>query len=183
MCMLAKANYSFVCVSLSLMAGALAAGAVQAAGEYYSCENKWAETPEASFWGSRCASRGSAHRAVSVFQIRAIKLKYVFGLVYNRLPWLILIKISVFVCVSLSLLSKDDNGVVLSLGAESQRLIVSARPFRLDIMEGPEVLLSLNSRGLLAFEHLQLRKDTWVSTPVINYFSGPKNKLDKCFLS
>uniref|UniRef100_A0A8C2G9P0 Neutral alpha-glucosidase AB n=1 Tax=Cyprinus carpio TaxID=7962 RepID=A0A8C2G9P0_CYPCA len=60
----------------------------------------------------------------------------------------------------LSVLSKDDNGVVLSLGAESQRLIVSARPFRLDIMEGPEVLLSLNSRGLLAFEHLRLRKDT-----------------------
>uniref|UniRef100_A0A8C2GBZ1 Glucosidase, alpha; neutral AB n=1 Tax=Cyprinus carpio TaxID=7962 RepID=A0A8C2GBZ1_CYPCA len=27
-------------------------------------------------------------------------------------------------------------------------------------MEGPEVLLSLNSRGLLAFEHLRLRKDT-----------------------
>lgn len=61
---------------------------------------------------------------------------------------------------SLSFLSKDENGIVLSLGAESQRLIVSARPFRLDIMEGPEVLLSLNSRGLLAFEHLRLRKDT-----------------------
>lgn len=61
---------------------------------------------------------------------------------------------------SLSVLSKDDNGIVLSLGAESQRLIVSARPFRLDIMEGPEVLLSLNSRGLLAFEHLRLHKDT-----------------------
>ncbi|KAK7141175.1 hypothetical protein R3I93_015359 [Phoxinus phoxinus] len=60
----------------------------------------------------------------------------------------------------LSFLSKDENGIVLSLGAESQRLIVSARPFRLDIMEGPEVLLSLNSRGLLAFEHLRLRKDT-----------------------
>uniref|UniRef100_A0A4W4HH72 Neutral alpha-glucosidase AB n=1 Tax=Electrophorus electricus TaxID=8005 RepID=A0A4W4HH72_ELEEL len=62
----------------------------------------------------------------------------------------------------LSVLSKDDNGVVLSLGPESQRLIVSARPFRLDIMEGPQVLLSLNSRGLLAFEHLQLRKNTQV---------------------
>ncbi|XP_016332105.1 neutral alpha-glucosidase AB-like [Sinocyclocheilus anshuiensis] len=60
----------------------------------------------------------------------------------------------------LSVLSKDDNGVVLSLGAKNQRLIVSARPFRLDIMQGPEVLLSLNSRGLLAFEHLRLHKDT-----------------------
>ncbi|XP_063046439.1 neutral alpha-glucosidase AB isoform X2 [Engraulis encrasicolus] len=61
----------------------------------------------------------------------------------------------------LSLVSQDDNGVVLSLGAaRQQRLIVSARPFRLDIVEGPEVLMSLNSRGLLAFEHLRLRKDT-----------------------
>ncbi|XP_020327587.1 neutral alpha-glucosidase AB isoform X3 [Oncorhynchus kisutch] len=62
----------------------------------------------------------------------------------------------------LSLLSRDENGVVLSLGADSQRLIVSAKPFRLDIMEGREVLLSLNSRGLLAFEHLRIRKDTKV---------------------
>uniref|UniRef100_A0A3Q3EL20 Glucosidase II alpha subunit b n=1 Tax=Labrus bergylta TaxID=56723 RepID=A0A3Q3EL20_9LABR len=56
----------------------------------------------------------------------------------------------------LSLLSQDENGVVLSLGVESQRVIVSARPFRLDIMEGREVLMSLNSRGLLAFEHLRI---------------------------
>ncbi|KAG9346503.1 hypothetical protein JZ751_006814 [Albula glossodonta] len=60
----------------------------------------------------------------------------------------------------LSVVSQDENGVVLSLGVETRRLIVSARPFRLDIMEGPQVLLSLNSRGLLAFEHLRLRKDT-----------------------
>uniref|UniRef100_A0A8C7TCF9 Neutral alpha-glucosidase AB n=1 Tax=Oncorhynchus mykiss TaxID=8022 RepID=A0A8C7TCF9_ONCMY len=66
----------------------------------------------------------------------------------------------------LSLLSRDENGVVLSLGADSQRLIVSAKPFRLDIMEGREVLLSLNSRGLLAFEHLRIRKDTLLC----NYF-------------
>uniref|UniRef100_A0A7N6AEV6 Neutral alpha-glucosidase AB n=2 Tax=Anabas testudineus TaxID=64144 RepID=A0A7N6AEV6_ANATE len=60
----------------------------------------------------------------------------------------------------LSLLSQDENGVVLSLGAESQRVIVSARPFRLDIMEGSDVVMSLNSRGLLTFEHLRMRKDT-----------------------
>uniref|UniRef100_A0A1A8FER3 Glucosidase, alpha, neutral AB n=1 Tax=Nothobranchius korthausae TaxID=1143690 RepID=A0A1A8FER3_9TELE len=60
----------------------------------------------------------------------------------------------------LSVLSQDENGVVLSLGVESQRVIVSAQPFRLDIMEGHNVLMSLNSRGLLAFEHLRMRKDT-----------------------
>uniref|UniRef100_A0A3Q1BD83 Glycoside hydrolase family 31 N-terminal domain-containing protein n=1 Tax=Amphiprion ocellaris TaxID=80972 RepID=A0A3Q1BD83_AMPOC len=61
----------------------------------------------------------------------------------------------------LSLLSQDENGVVLSLGSESQRVIISARPFRLDIMEGSDVLMSLNSRGLLTFEHLRMRKDTF----------------------
>uniref|UniRef100_A0A1A8SMD4 Glucosidase, alpha, neutral AB n=1 Tax=Nothobranchius rachovii TaxID=451742 RepID=A0A1A8SMD4_9TELE len=60
----------------------------------------------------------------------------------------------------LSVLSQDENGVVLSLGVESQRVIVSAQPFRLDIVEGHNVLMSLNSRGLLAFEHLRMRKDT-----------------------
>lgn len=60
----------------------------------------------------------------------------------------------------MSVLSQDENGVVLSLGVESQRVILSARPFRLDIVEGREVLMSLNSRGLLAFEHLRIRKDT-----------------------
>lgn len=61
---------------------------------------------------------------------------------------------------ALSVLSQDDNSLVLSLGGNKQRLIVSAQPFRLDIIEGPQVLMSLNSRGLLAFEHLRVRKDT-----------------------
>uniref|UniRef100_A0AAQ5ZFN6 Glycoside hydrolase family 31 N-terminal domain-containing protein n=1 Tax=Amphiprion ocellaris TaxID=80972 RepID=A0AAQ5ZFN6_AMPOC len=65
----------------------------------------------------------------------------------------------------LSLLSQDENGVVLSLGSESQRVIISARPFRLDIMEGSDVLMSLNSRGLLTFEHLRMRKDTSQADP------------------
>uniref|UniRef100_A0AAQ5XTG6 Glycoside hydrolase family 31 N-terminal domain-containing protein n=1 Tax=Amphiprion ocellaris TaxID=80972 RepID=A0AAQ5XTG6_AMPOC len=66
----------------------------------------------------------------------------------------------------LSLLSQDENGVVLSLGSESQRVIISARPFRLDIMEGSDVLMSLNSRGLLTFEHLRMRKDTGCFCPL-----------------
>lgn len=61
---------------------------------------------------------------------------------------------------SMTVVTQDENSVVLSLGADEQHLIVSAQPFRLDIVEGPQVLLSLNSRGLLAFEHLRLRKDT-----------------------
>ncbi|CAM4534469.1 unnamed protein product [Leuciscus chuanchicus] len=60
----------------------------------------------------------------------------------------------------LSVVSQDENSLVLCLGGKERRLIVSAQPFRLDIVEGPQVLVSLNSRGLLAFEHLRARKDT-----------------------
>uniref|UniRef100_A0A9J8BZV6 Glucosidase II alpha subunit b n=2 Tax=Cyprinus carpio TaxID=7962 RepID=A0A9J8BZV6_CYPCA len=54
-----------------------------------------------------------------------------------------------------------------------------ARPFRLDIMEGPEVLLSLNSRGLLAFEHLRLHKDTLdFSLPGVEHVYGIPEHAD-----
>uniref|UniRef100_A0A674D3F8 Neutral alpha-glucosidase AB n=1 Tax=Salmo trutta TaxID=8032 RepID=A0A674D3F8_SALTR len=64
------------------------------------------------------------------------------------------------------LINDPPTDGVFSLGAgDSQRLIVSAKPFRLDIMEGREVLLSLNSRGLLAFEHLRILEDgMWEET-------------------
>uniref|UniRef100_A0A669E9Y0 Glucosidase II alpha subunit n=1 Tax=Oreochromis niloticus TaxID=8128 RepID=A0A669E9Y0_ORENI len=81
----------------------------------------------------------------------------------------------------LSVLSQDENGVVLSLGVESQRVIISARPFRLDIMEGSDVLMSLNSRGLLAFEHLRMLLGHYLNSQTQQqhlslwlYFSGEK---------
>uniref|UniRef100_A0A8C7Z8X6 Glucosidase II alpha subunit b n=1 Tax=Oryzias sinensis TaxID=183150 RepID=A0A8C7Z8X6_9TELE len=80
----------------------------------------------------------------------------------------------------LSVLSQDESGVVLSLGVESQRVIVSVRPFRLDIMEGHDVLMSLNSRGLLAFEHLRMRKDTGAQyTLVVFDFQATKEEEEK----
>uniref|UniRef100_A0A3Q2NRX2 Neutral alpha-glucosidase AB n=1 Tax=Fundulus heteroclitus TaxID=8078 RepID=A0A3Q2NRX2_FUNHE len=80
----------------------------------------------------------------------------------------------------LSLLSQDENGVVLSLGPESQRVIVSARPFRLDIVEGRDVLMSLNSRGLLGFEHLRMRKDTF-SYKVTSTVASVWNNIKRVF--
>uniref|UniRef100_A0A8C1ESI8 Glucosidase II alpha subunit a n=2 Tax=Cyprinus carpio TaxID=7962 RepID=A0A8C1ESI8_CYPCA len=61
---------------------------------------------------------------------------------------------------ALSVVAQDENSLVVSLGGKDQRLILSAQPFRLDIVEGSQVVMSLNSRGLLAFEHLRTRKDT-----------------------
>uniref|UniRef100_A0A8C1ZUH4 Zgc:171967 n=1 Tax=Cyprinus carpio TaxID=7962 RepID=A0A8C1ZUH4_CYPCA len=60
---------------------------------------------------------------------------------------------------ALSVVAQDENSLVVSLGGKDQRLILSAQPFRLDIVEGSQVLMSLNSRGLLAFEHLRTQDD------------------------
>ncbi|XP_062391827.1 neutral alpha-glucosidase AB-like [Sardina pilchardus] len=82
----------------------------------------------------------------------------------------------------LSVLDRDENGVVLSLGADSQRLIISARPFRLDIVDGPNVLLSINSRGLLVFEQLRLRKDT-ISHKITSTVGSMWDKIKNVFSS
>ncbi|KAK1787822.1 hypothetical protein P4O66_016318, partial [Electrophorus voltai] len=82
----------------------------------------------------------------------------------------------------MAVVSRDENGVVLSLGPDEQRLIVSARPFRLDIVEGPQVLLSLNSRGLLSFEHLRVRKDT-ISHKITSTVSSMWDSIKNVFSS
>ncbi|XP_053473680.1 neutral alpha-glucosidase AB-like isoform X1 [Ictalurus furcatus] len=82
----------------------------------------------------------------------------------------------------MTVVTQDKNGVVLSLGADERRLIVSAQPFRLDIIEGPLVLLSLNSRGLLAFEHLRLRKDT-ISHKITSTFGSMWDSIKSVFSS
>uniref|UniRef100_A0A8C7JQD0 Glucosidase II alpha subunit a n=1 Tax=Oncorhynchus kisutch TaxID=8019 RepID=A0A8C7JQD0_ONCKI len=68
----------------------------------------------------------------------------------------------------MSVVAQDEHRVVLSLGGEDWRLILSAQPFRLDIMEGPQVLLSLNSRGLLILE-LHVWPLFWFSTKPLSF--------------
>ncbi|XP_056602114.1 neutral alpha-glucosidase AB isoform X1 [Triplophysa dalaica] len=82
----------------------------------------------------------------------------------------------------LSVVVQDENGLVLSLGGAEQRLILNARPFRLDIIEGPQVLMSVNSRGLLAFEHLRARKDT-ISHKISSTVGSMWNSLNSIFSS
>ncbi|XP_053575926.1 neutral alpha-glucosidase AB isoform X2 [Bombina bombina] len=55
---------------------------------------------------------------------------------------------------------QDDNTLELSLGTTGHTLLVTGTPFRLDILAGQDLVLSVNSRGLLHFEHLRQRKDT-----------------------
>uniref|UniRef100_A0A671RCK7 Neutral alpha-glucosidase AB n=1 Tax=Sinocyclocheilus anshuiensis TaxID=1608454 RepID=A0A671RCK7_9TELE len=82
---------------------------------------------------------------------------------------------------ALSVVAQDENSLVLSLGGKDQRLIVSAQPFRLDIVEGPQVLMSLNSRGLLAFEHLRARKDTSISHKISSTVGSMWDSLKSMF--
>ncbi|XP_015278196.1 PREDICTED: neutral alpha-glucosidase AB isoform X1 [Gekko japonicus] len=63
----------------------------------------------------------------------------------------------------LSVMGRDDNSVELSLGEGAHKLILTAKPFRMDLLEGRDLVLSVNSRGLLVFEHLRLKKDSEAS--------------------
>lgn len=63
-------------------------------------------------------------------------------------------------CHSLQVTGQDDNTLELSLGGGGHKVLVTGSPFRLDILSGQDLILSVNSRGLLYFEHLRARKDT-----------------------
>ncbi|XP_026579889.1 neutral alpha-glucosidase AB-like, partial [Pseudonaja textilis] len=61
----------------------------------------------------------------------------------------------------LSVTGRDENSVELSLEDGSHKVILTAKPFRMDLLAGRDLVLSVNSRGLLVFEHLQQRKDSF----------------------
>uniref|UniRef100_A0A3P8YJ94 Neutral alpha-glucosidase AB n=1 Tax=Esox lucius TaxID=8010 RepID=A0A3P8YJ94_ESOLU len=82
----------------------------------------------------------------------------------------------------MSVVAQDERGVVLSLGGVDRRLYVNAQPFRLDIMEGPKLVLSINSRGLLAFEQLRMRKDT-ISHKITSTVGSMWDKIKNVFSS
>ncbi|XP_075857935.1 neutral alpha-glucosidase AB isoform X1 [Microcebus murinus] len=53
----------------------------------------------------------------------------------------------------LSVSGRDDNSVELTVAEGPYKIILTAQPFRLDLLEDRSLLLSVNARGLLAFEH------------------------------
>ncbi|NWY93494.1 GANAB glucosidase, partial [Loxia curvirostra] len=54
----------------------------------------------------------------------------------------------------------DEGTLELSLGPGGHRLLVTERPFRLDLLRHRELLCSVNARGLLVFEHQRRRRDS-----------------------
>ncbi|XP_074986594.1 neutral alpha-glucosidase AB isoform X2 [Caretta caretta] len=60
----------------------------------------------------------------------------------------------------LAVTGRDENSVELSLGDSGHKLILTGKPFRMDLLQGRELVLSVNPRGLLHFEHLRHQKDS-----------------------
>ncbi|XP_013005977.1 neutral alpha-glucosidase AB isoform X3 [Cavia porcellus] len=58
----------------------------------------------------------------------------------------------------LSVSGRDDNSVELTVAEGPYKIILTAKPFRLDLLEGRSLLLSVNARGLLEFEHQRHRR-------------------------
>ncbi|XP_069750277.1 neutral alpha-glucosidase AB-like isoform X2 [Narcine bancroftii] len=62
--------------------------------------------------------------------------------------------------VPLAIIGKDESSLELGFSNNVYKLIITSKPFRMDIMTGNELLLSINSRGLMVFEHLRQKKDS-----------------------
>ncbi|XP_027766479.1 neutral alpha-glucosidase AB-like, partial [Empidonax traillii] len=60
----------------------------------------------------------------------------------------------------LAVTGRDGGTLELSLGPGGLRLLVTERPFRMDLLRERELLCSVNARGLLVFEHLRRRRDS-----------------------
>ncbi|XP_014818112.1 PREDICTED: neutral alpha-glucosidase AB, partial [Calidris pugnax] len=60
----------------------------------------------------------------------------------------------------LEVTGRDEGSLELSLGPGGHRILVTEKPFRLDLLRGRELLCSVNARGLLFFEHLRPRRDS-----------------------
>ncbi|NXK78629.1 GANAB glucosidase, partial [Amazona guildingii] len=61
----------------------------------------------------------------------------------------------------LAVTGRDEGSLELSLGPAGHRLLVTEKPFRMDLLQGRELLCSVNARGLLLFEHLRQRRDSF----------------------
>ncbi|KAB0404710.1 hypothetical protein E2I00_019059, partial [Balaenoptera physalus] len=65
----------------------------------------------------------------------------------------------------LSVSGRDDNSVELTMAEGPYKIILTARPFRLDLLEGRSLLLSVNARGLLHFEHQRAPRVSFSDKP------------------
>ena len=58
---------------------------------------------------------------------------------------------------SLKILEQSSETISLSFG-DTGKAILLVKPFRLDVYDGDQLVISVNARGLLNFEHQRVRK-------------------------
>ena len=64
---------------------------------------------------------------------------------------------TIFIFYSLKILDQSGDSVSLSFGGTGKAVLL-VKPFRLDVYDGDQLVISVNARGLLNFEHQRLRK-------------------------
>ena len=60
-----------------------------------------------------------------------------------------------FLSFSLQVESQDNEKMIIQFG--SNKAILNASPFRLDVFSGDQLVISANARGLLKFEQYRLK--------------------------
>jgi alpha 1,3-glucosidase len=58
---------------------------------------------------------------------------------------------------SLKILEQSSETISLSFGGTGKAILL-VKPFRLDVYDGDQLVISVNARGLLNFEHQRVRK-------------------------
>ncbi|CAI9723815.1 neutral alpha-glucosidase AB-like isoform X2 [Octopus vulgaris] len=64
---------------------------------------------------------------------------------------------------NLKLVSKEKNSLILSF--ETNHVVITAEPFRIDFLTNDHPVLSINSQGLFKFEHLRQKQDANPAEP------------------
>ena len=64
----------------------------------------------------------------------------------------------IFFSRSLSVEKQSADGLTLNFG--KSMVLVQAEPLRIDVVVNNELLVSINSRGLLKFEHTRRKEET-----------------------
>eukprot|EP00062_Callorhinchus_milii_P027017 gi/632989821/ref/XP_007883852.1/ PREDICTED: neutral alpha-glucosidase AB-like [Callorhinchus milii] len=80
--------------------------------------------------------------------------------------------------VPFTVTGRDEGSVELGFTNSLYKLIITSKPFRMDITTGNELLLSVNPRGLLHFEQLRKRKDSYtekISNTIVRAWSQIKS--------
>ncbi len=78
----------------------------------------------------------------------------------------------------MELLEKTGESVSAAFGPTG-KVVLLAKPFRLDVFEGDQLVVSVNARGLLNFEHHRTRKSRSTPPPFRSPAPPPKEKEQK----